>query len=133
MFRLWAKEFKDNRMLKDTCITDDSIDTRTHKIFRALDTVCYEFDLGKPIWLDKTISEFKNSVNRGAEINFEWKEREYHICPIWPNGEVKYCITPLDTLQDTVYENADDMLEYMIGNDRLRDIITKVEVTDRTL
>ena len=59
MFRLWAKEFKDNHMLKDTVIADDSDDTRTHKIFRALDEVCYQFDLGKPIWLDSTIKDFK--------------------------------------------------------------------------
>ena len=44
MFRLWAKEFKDNRMLRDTVIGDGSDDTRTHKIFRALDEVCYAFD-----------------------------------------------------------------------------------------
>lgn len=59
MFRLWAKIFKDNHMLQDTCIADGSDDTRTHKIFRALDQICYDFDLGKPIWLDKTITEFK--------------------------------------------------------------------------
>lgn len=59
MFRLWAKIFKDNRMLKDTVICDDSDDTRTHKVFHALDEVCYQFDLGKPIWLDATVSEFK--------------------------------------------------------------------------
>lgn len=59
MFRLWAKTFKDNRMLDDTVICDDSADTRTHKIFRALDEICYQFDLSKPIWLDSTIKEFK--------------------------------------------------------------------------
>lgn len=59
MFRLWAREFRDNRMLRDTVIADDSQDTRTHKVFRALDQVCYEFDLGKPIWLDATVTEFK--------------------------------------------------------------------------
>lgn len=59
MFRLWAKTFKDNRMLADTVICDDSADTRTHKIFRALDEICYQFDLSKPIWLDSTIKEFK--------------------------------------------------------------------------
>ena len=59
MFHLWAKEFKDNHMLKDTVIADDSDDTRTHKIFRALDEVCYQFDLGKPIWLESTIKDFK--------------------------------------------------------------------------
>ena len=33
MFRLWGKEFKDNRMLKDLVICDESDDTRTHKFF----------------------------------------------------------------------------------------------------
>ena len=32
MFRLWGKEFKDNRLLRDTVICDDTDDTRTHKI-----------------------------------------------------------------------------------------------------
>lgn len=59
MFRLWAKIIKDNHLLKDTVICDDSKDTRTHKVFHAIEEACYEFDLGKPIWLDSTISEFK--------------------------------------------------------------------------
>lgn len=59
MFRLWAKEFKDNRLLQDMVVCDDSQDTRTHKIFRAMDEICHAFDLSKPIWLDKTIAEFK--------------------------------------------------------------------------
>lgn len=62
MFRLWAKEFKDNRMIRDTTIEDSSEDTRTHKVFRALEEVCYEFDLGKPIWLEGTIADFKRSA-----------------------------------------------------------------------
>ena len=59
MFRLWGKLIKDNKLLKDTVICDDSDDTRTHKIFHALDEICHEFDLSKPIWLDSTIAEFK--------------------------------------------------------------------------
>lgn len=71
MFRLWAKEFKDNRMLKDTVIEDCSDDTRTHKVFRALDEVCYQFDLGKPIWLDSTVSDFKrHDKARFTQDNF---------------------------------------------------------------
>ena len=46
-------------MLKDTVICNDTEDTRTHKIFQALDEICYEFDLSKPIWLDSNIAEFK--------------------------------------------------------------------------
>ena len=59
MFRLWGKIFKDNHMLRDTVIEDDRNDTRTHKIFDSLDQICYDFDLGKPIWLDSNIQEFK--------------------------------------------------------------------------
>ena len=71
MFRLWARIWKDNHMLKDTVIADSSAATRTHKIFRALDEVCNEFDLGKPIWLDKTIAEFKrHSKTRFTQDNF---------------------------------------------------------------
>ena len=62
MFRLWAKIFKDNRMLKDTVICDDSDDTRTHKVFHALDEICYQLDLGKPIWLDVTVLDFKMCI-----------------------------------------------------------------------
>lgn len=57
--RIWFKIWKSNRLVKDTVITDESEDTRTHKIFRALEEVCYEFDLSKPIWLDATAEEFK--------------------------------------------------------------------------
>ena len=71
MFRLWGKEFKDNKMLKDTVIEDMSDDTRTHKIFHALDKNCYEFDLSKPIWLDANINEFKRlSKTRFTQDNF---------------------------------------------------------------
>ena len=57
--RLWGKLWKDNRMLRDAVAEDHSDDTRTHKIFHALEELCLEFDLGKPIWLDVNIREFK--------------------------------------------------------------------------
>ncbi len=59
MFRLWGKLWKDNHMLKDVVAETDVEDTRTHKIFRTLDEVCVAFDLGRPIWLDRNISEFQ--------------------------------------------------------------------------
>lgn len=81
MFRLWAKEFKDNKMLRDTVVCDNTEDTRTKKIFNALDSVCYEFDLSKPIWLDKTVAEFKRhnkarfyQDNFVDSINFDYLE-----------------------------------------------------------
>lgn len=59
MFRLWARTFKDNRMLLSSMQVSCSNDTRTHKVFRSLEEVCRQFDLSVPIWLDKTISEFR--------------------------------------------------------------------------
>ena len=59
MFRLWGKIWKDSRMVRDTVYEEDSGDTRTHKIFRGLEEICREFDLGKPIWLDATVSQFQ--------------------------------------------------------------------------
>ena len=57
--RIWFKMMQDNHLLKDMTVTDESEETRTHKIFHALDEVCYAFDLGKPIWLESNVNEFK--------------------------------------------------------------------------
>jgi hypothetical protein len=71
MFRIWGKIYKDNKLIQDTVICNDTDDTRTHKVFQALDAICYEFDLGKPIWLDNTISEFQRlSRARFYQDNF---------------------------------------------------------------
>ncbi|MCI5900888.1 MAG: hypothetical protein MRZ69_11230 [Lachnospiraceae bacterium] len=71
MMRIWGKIWKNNHMLRDTVIEDDRDDTRTHKVFHALDEICYAFDLGKPIWLDSTINEFKrHSKARFYQDNF---------------------------------------------------------------
>ena len=59
MFRLWAKEIKENHLIRDTVIEDGGNDSRTHKIFHAVDDVCREFDLEHPIWLDSCTREFK--------------------------------------------------------------------------
>lgn len=72
MFRLWAKEFKNNHMLRDMVVcNDDPSMTRTKKIFAAIDDICYEFDLSKPIWLDSTIQDFKkHDRTRFTQDNF---------------------------------------------------------------
>ncbi len=84
MFRLWAKIFKDNHLLQDTVVEDASSETRTHKVFQALDQVCYQFDLSKPIWLDSTVNDFRrHSKARFTQDNFvetiEFDYLEIHI------------------------------------------------------
>ncbi len=69
--RIWAKIFKDTRLQKDTVVENYTDDTRTHKVFQALDEVCYTFDLGKPIWLDASVREFqKHAKVRFTQDNF---------------------------------------------------------------
>lgn len=71
MFRLWAKIFQNNHLQRDTVIQDISNDTRTHKVFHALEEACYHFDLSKPIWLEVTIEDFKrHSKTRFYQDNF---------------------------------------------------------------
>ena len=66
-----AKIFENNHLLKDTVIEDSGDDTRTHKVFNALDEVCCRFDLGKPIWLDSTIQDFRrHDKTRFTQDNF---------------------------------------------------------------
>lgn len=72
MFRLWAKIFTSNRLIKDTVICNDDINlNRTRKVFDAIDKICYEFDLSKPIWLDANIADFKrHDKTRFTKDNF---------------------------------------------------------------
>lgn len=71
MFRLWGKLTKDNHMIKDMTVCEDMEDTRTHKILRALEDLCYSWDLGKPIWLDSNIQDFqRHKKTRFYQDNF---------------------------------------------------------------
>ncbi len=72
MFRLWAKIFKDNRMLRDMVAeNDDPSLNRTRKIYQAIDEICYEFDLSQPVWLQATIDDFKrHDKTRFTQDNF---------------------------------------------------------------
>jgi len=68
---IWFKLWKNSKLIKDYVFADESKDTRTHKVFKAMDAVCYEFDLGKPIWLDANIAEFKrHAKTRFHQDNF---------------------------------------------------------------
>ena len=60
--RIWAKIFTDNHLIKDITIEDYSEETRTHKVFTALEKACVHFDLEKPIWLDSNVRDFKRSA-----------------------------------------------------------------------
>ena len=82
--RIWAKLWKEGHMLRDTVIENQDISlNRTKKVFAALDEICIEFDLGRPVWLDKNITEFQkhDRVRFGADsfmedISFDYLEMQ---------------------------------------------------------
>ena len=82
MFRVWGKLIQKNKTIKDytACIEDYSM-TRTNKVYKALDEICYEFDLQNPIWLDSTVNDFKRHARTRfnqdcfiEEIDFDYLE-----------------------------------------------------------
>lgn len=72
---------ENSRLIRTETIEDDSGETRTHKIFAALEGICYAWDLAKPIWLDANVSEFQRRArtrfgrdNFVEEIEFDYLE-----------------------------------------------------------
>ena len=72
MFRMWGKIWKDNHLIQDSviCNGDYSL-SRTQMVFQALEDLCYQFDLGKPIWLDANIRSSQcHDKTRFSQDNF---------------------------------------------------------------
>ncbi len=59
--RFWFKLWKDARLKRDLTIDRNEEDSRTHKVFHALEDAAHAFDLAVPIWLEKNIKDFKRS------------------------------------------------------------------------
>lgn len=79
----------------------------------------------------KTISEFKDSLTNGGEIVIVWNGVTYGIFRDQKDG---HFYIGHDTKESNVFYNSpDELLEYHVGGDRLRDVITKVAVIDRFL
>ena len=80
MFRVWGKIIKQNRLMKDVVIEiEDYSMSRTQKVYKALEDMCYAFDLGKPIWLELNKKDFiRNARTRFTkdcfieEIDFDY-------------------------------------------------------------
>lgn len=89
----------------------------------------------------KTISDFKWCMKCGGEVQFVWKGTTY-CCfgKIIPKGSTssKMVISQASSAETNMHtekwcDNSDELLEYMVGEDRLRDIITQVIVIERTI
>ena len=82
MFRLWARLVsKNHHTAQAMVICDDTSATRTHKIFRGLESICDAWNLAVPIRLDSNITDFKRHSktkfrqdNWIEEIEFDFLE-----------------------------------------------------------
>ena len=81
--KIWFKLWKDTKLTASETVEINEDDTRTHKIFKALEEACLRFDLGRPIWLDSNVAEFKRHAktrftkdNFVEEIDFDYMEMQ---------------------------------------------------------
>lgn len=88
-----------------------------------------------------SISDFKQCMRRGGEVQFEWNGVMYCCfgC-IEPSPRAQACMViaqagsvEVNLRTEKWCDTADELLEYMVGEDRLRDVITQAKVWDRTI
>ena len=79
-----------------------------------------------------SISDFKECMQWGGEVEFIWKGTRYGAVRYGQGNRISvYVANRQET--ERFYDTADEALEYMVGEDRLRDVITKVEVRFRSI
>lgn len=88
----------------------------------------------------KTINEFIFAINCGAEVEFEWKGQAFGVFPKLrqtPDSPLQMLISQIyvddPAATEQWYNTADELLEYTVCGDRLRDVITQVKVWNRTI
>ena len=91
MFQMWGKLVENNHVLQDLTVCIDDEDTRTHKVFRALDEICDAWNLAKPIWLDQNYDE----LNKFGKTSF----RQDHFIETIPFQELEIEIIEMDDTQ----------------------------------
>lgn len=78
----------------------------------------------------KSISDFKDCMVRGGEVEFTWGNKPYSITH--PDGKMSICQG--DHYSEALdAETVDELLDYLMDGVPLRDIITKVTVVARTI
>ena len=80
----------------------------------------------------ESISDFKWSMRCGGEAVFLWRGKQYGVVRYGKDKKITvYEVNNIDS--QICYETADDALEFMLGEDRFRDVVTRVAVIERTI
>lgn len=80
----------------------------------------------------QSISEFKWCLMCGGEIEFCWNGKTYGVIRYGTDGKITV-YEANNKESERVFDSSDDALEYMIGDEHMRDIITQVEVMFRSI
>ncbi|MCR5387897.1 MAG: hypothetical protein K6E56_01480, partial [Lachnospiraceae bacterium] len=79
--RIWFRMIRDTHLINDFVYENTEKDTRTHKVFKAVDEMCLKFDLQHPVWMDSTVRDFKRSAKARfypdafvEEVDFDYIE-----------------------------------------------------------
>lgn len=79
--KIWGKLVENTHTVQELTVEDYNRETRTHKIMSALDEICIKMNIGRPIWLEKNIDEFKKRKKTRftadsfmEEIDFDYLE-----------------------------------------------------------
>ena len=78
-----------------------------------------------------TIADFKFCMRCGGEVEFEFHDKIYNITP--SNNRNIRISEAVRQETEKICKDPDEVLEYVIDGVRLRDIITEVVITDRTI
>ena len=91
----------------------------------------------KRIYIDKippfeSVEDFRDCINHGGEVVFAWKGVTYGVIRYGTDNKITIYVG-YHPETEMVCETADDALDYMLGEDRFGDVLTQVEVIERTV
>ncbi|WP_034860770.1 hypothetical protein [Ruminiclostridium cellobioparum] len=80
----------------------------------------------------KSIEELIDNVRRGGEVEFVYNNKQYSITHFGEGQEKQIQVMEFYNYDSLViYKSANEISEYIIESEKLKDIITKIEVTFR--
>jgi len=75
-----------------------------------------------------SIDDLIDNISRGGEIEFEYRNKKYSITHTSETILVME-FNNYNTLE--VYNSAEEIIDYKIGEERIKDLLGKIEVTFR--
>lgn len=80
----------------------------------------------------ESISDFKQSLMWGKEIEFEWNGVVHVAFRFAGKGDKEFLLGEANTdSKDVYFSSIEDVLDFEIDGQKLREVITEVDVIDR--